>query len=78
VEEQGGKTRWKNKVENSGGKLRSKIKVQNKGGKLRWKINLNFFPLRFSIVAAIFNATKMAASGPQRNRNVNKLVLHCG
>jgi hypothetical protein len=34
------------------------------------------FPLRFSIVAAIFEATKMAASGPQRNRNVNKHT-HC-
>ena len=34
------------------------------------------FPLLFSIVAAIFEATKMAASGPQRNRNVNKRT-HC-
>jgi hypothetical protein len=34
------------------------------------------FPLRFSVVAAIFEATKMAASGPQRNRNVNKHT-HC-
>jgi hypothetical protein len=30
------------------------------------------FLLLVSIVAAIFDATKMAASGPQRNRNVNK------
>jgi hypothetical protein len=34
------------------------------------------FPLLFSIVAAIFDATKIAASGPQRNRNVNKRT-HC-
>ena len=34
------------------------------------------FPLLFSIVAAIFDAKKMAASGPQRNRNVNKR-MHC-
>ena len=34
------------------------------------------FLLLFSIVAAIFEATKMAASGPQRNRNVNKQT-HC-
>ena len=34
------------------------------------------FPLLFSIVAAIFEATKMAASGPQRDRNVNKRT-HC-
>jgi hypothetical protein len=34
------------------------------------------FLLLFSIVAAIFEATKMAASGPQRNRNVNKRT-HC-
>jgi hypothetical protein len=33
-------------------------------------------PLLFSIVAAIFDATKMAASGPQRDRNVNKRT-HC-
>ena len=65
-------------MENQGGKSRWKIKVENQGGKLRWKINLNFFPLLFSIVAAIFNATKMAASVPQRNRNVNKCALHCG
>jgi hypothetical protein len=30
------------------------------------------FLLLFSIVAAVFEATKMAAFGPQRNRNVNK------
>jgi hypothetical protein len=34
------------------------------------------FLLLFSIVATIFEATKMAASGPQRNRNVNKCT-HC-
>jgi hypothetical protein len=34
------------------------------------------FPLVFSLVAAIFDATKMTASGPQRNRNVNKRT-HC-
>jgi hypothetical protein len=34
------------------------------------------FLLIFSIVATIFDATNMAASGPQRNRNVNKRT-HC-
>ena len=34
------------------------------------------FQLLSSIVAAIFEATKMVASGPQRNRNVNKRT-HC-
>jgi hypothetical protein len=34
------------------------------------------FLLLFSIFAAIFEATIMAASGPQRNRNVNKRT-HC-
>jgi hypothetical protein len=34
------------------------------------------FQLLSSLVAAIFEATKMAASGPQRNRNINKHT-HC-
>jgi hypothetical protein len=34
------------------------------------------FQLLSSIVADIFETTKMAASGPQHNRNVNKRT-HC-
>jgi hypothetical protein len=35
------------------------------------------FELLSSIVAAVFEATRMAASGTQRNRNV-RIALHCG